>query len=653
MLKNSLLIYFLCLNLYLFSQEKEKSLPGVRIELLNDSILLSGESQVISVKKIGLYASEDIGALTQKIAGITLKNYGGIGGMKTIAYRGISGTNTAIVLDGFALQNTMIGQLDLSNLQVDNVHSLSFTSGVPSDELLPISALMQGNILSINTFENKQTNDTMEVRYTSKVGSFGQFDNYGSYKRSVAKSLLSVYAKYRSFSGNYPYTIENGNFSTTSMRKNNQLSEVFGGINYSKDLNQNLKIRTTIHFNHSERGLPGAVILYNETSNQELNQQNTYANVVLENKSEKGKMNIYNSLNYGYLNYIDPSYLNNSGGLNQWYFNTINQSGVTLNRKIIDSVFMLYGGIEHTFSSLTATNQYAFSPKRYHLQSVIGMKATLKTLSFTAQVGNHSLQNQQGASVKNTTAWTTYIQLEKRNYHSLLGLPRAWFKQTFRMPSFSELYYNAIGNKELKPELALQYSVGTSYRFLKNSLHLSLDAYYNKVDDKILAIPSKNLFVWTILNVGKVQIFGVDILLRKNWKLTENFELDASINYACQKVQDISEENSFTYKNQLAYFPAHTLQSEVSILLNNKTGLLISNSALSSRYVLNENNTSNLLLGFSTFDITCQYRMNVYKKNKWKLSATIKNFTNTNYQYVSYFVMPGRNYIVSLNYAFN
>ena len=653
MLKNSLLIYFLCLNLYLFSQEKEKYLPGVRIELSNDSILLSGESQIISVKKIGLYASEDIGALTQKIAGITLKNYGGVGGMKTIAYRGISGTNTAIVLDGFALQNTMVGQLDLSNLQVDNVHSLSFTSGVPSDEILPISALMQGNVLSINTFENKQTNDTMEVRYISKVGSFGQFDNYGSYKRSVANSLLSVYAKYRSFSGNYPYTIENGNFSTTSMRKNNQLNEGFGGINYSKDLNPNLKIRTSIHFNQSERGLPGAVILYNETSNQELNQQNTYANVVLENKSEKGKMNIYNSLNYGYLNYIDPSYLNNSGGLNQWYFNTINQTGVTMNRKIKDSVFMLYGGVEHTFSSLTATNQYAFSPKRYHLQSVLGMKATLKTLSFTAQVGNHSLQNQQRASVKNTTAWTTYLQLEKRNYHSLLGLPRAWFKQTFRMPSFSELYYNAIGNKELKPELALQYSVGTSYRFLKNSLHLSLDAYYNKVDNKILAIPTKNLFVWSILNVGRVQILGVDVMLRKNWNLSNKLEIDASFNYAFQKVQDISDEHSTTFKNQLAYFPMHTLQSEISLLWNKKTGIFLSNSSLSNRYVLNENSESNKLLGFSTFDLTCYYKMDSYKKNKLKLSLTLKNFTNTTYQYISYFVMPGRNYLMTLSYAFN
>lgn len=653
MLKFTLLIGFFLMSLPVVGQDKEKALPEVRIELSNDSILLTGESQQISAKKIGMYASEDVGALTQKIAGITLKNYGGLGGMKTIAYRGISGTNTAIVLDGFSLQNTMVGQLDLSNLQVDNVHSLTFTSGIPTDELLPISALMQGNTLSLKTTEYTPTFDTLELRWTSKAGSFGQFENYGSYKRSVRNSLFSVYGKYRSFSGNYPYTLENGNLSTTSFRMNNQLHEGFGGINYLKELKPNLKIRTSIHFNQSERGLPGAVILYNETANQRLNQQNTYGNILLEAKGSKGKMNLYNSLNYGYLNYIDPSFLNNSGGLNQWYYNTINQTGVTLNRKIKDSVIMLYGGVEHTFSGLAAPSQYTFSPKRYHLQSVLGVKAFLKMMSLTAQVGNHSLQNQQGNTVKSTSTWTSYVQLEKRKYHLLIGLPRLWFKQTFRMPSFSELFYNAIGNHELKPELALQFSAGTSYRFLKNSLHLSVDTYYNKVDNKILAIPTKNLFVWSILNVGKVQIFGIDLMLRKNWRLSNKLELDASTNYAFQQVQDISDQKVTTYKNQLAYFPVHTLQSEFSLLWNNKTGIFISNSSISKRFVLNENTTSNELQGFSTFDITCYYKMNSYKKNKLKVCMTVKNVTDTPYQYISYFVMPGRNYLMTLSYAFN
>ena len=147
--------------------------------------------------------------------------------MKTIAYRGISGTNTAILLDGFSLQNNMVGQLDLSNLQVDNLVSLTFSSGGQTDELLPVTALMQGNMLMINTFENKHSNDTLEVRFTSKIGSFGLVDNYGCIKRGLATSLVSVYGKVRSFNGNYPYTIENGSMLSSNTRKNNALNEGF------------------------------------------------------------------------------------------------------------------------------------------------------------------------------------------------------------------------------------------------------------------------------------------------------------------------------------------------------------------------------------------------------------------------------------------
>jgi len=628
-------------------------LPEVRIELEKDSIPISGTIQVVTGKKTQLYAPEDVGALTQKIAGVTLKNYGGIGGMKTISFRGLSGTNTSVLIDGFSVQNTMVGQLDLSNLQVDNIQRVTFSAGLSDDDLMPISALMQGNVLAIKTVENTQSLDTMELRICSKVGSFGQVDNYASYKRGVLKSLFSVYGKYRTFTGNYPYVIENGMLTTTHIRMNNQLQEGYAGMNFSKDLNQKWKLRSSVYFNQSQRGLPGAVILYNESASQELSQQNTSVNISGVFKEEKWNVNVYNSLNYGYLNYRDPSYLNNSGGLNQWYFNTINQSGLYFNRKLKDSLLLIYGGVEHTYSGLHATSQYMHAPKRFHVQSLVGMKAIWKRFLGNAQVGNHWLYNQFGSSDTYTKAFASFAQIEKRAYNNVVGLPRIWFKQTFRMPSFSELYYNTIGSKSLEPELALQFSVGTSYRFLKNSLNVSLDGYYNKVDNKILAIPTKNLFVWSIMNIGKVQIAGVDLIVRKNWMLYNNARLDIGVNYSYQQVMDISNEKSTTYKNQLAYFPKHTIQSEITFIFQSGFGVHLNNSSISDRFVLNENSEENRLAGFSKFDCTLFSSWTLGRKQKLKISLSVKNCTNQSYQYISYFVMPGRNYLMSLHYAFN
>jgi len=651
-LKSTILLLFFFVLRSVFSQEK--LLPEARIEFQNDSMFLLGDNQRILSKGILLSSPEDVGALAQKIAGVTLKNYGGIGGMKTISYRGISGTNTAVLLDGFLLQNNMVGQLDLSNLQVDNLQNLQFTSsGVVLDELAPISALMQGNILSMSTFENKQSNDTLEFRWLSKLGSFGLVDNYVSFKRGVATSLFSIYGKIRRFSGDYQYELINGSNTSKQIRKNNDLQEGFAGLNYTKYLKEHLKIHTSIHFNQSKRGLPGAVILYNETANQLLKQQNTYWNTELEWNKSKSKIRFYNSLNYGYLNYIDSSYLNNVGGLNNWYFNAVNQTGVSCLRKIKDSILVLYGGIEYSYSILNATNQFLFSPKRNHLQSLIGLKYRGERVNATFQFGNHVVQNIQQNSNRISTVFTSFLQLEKNEYASIIGVPRVWFKQTFRMPSFSELYYNAFGNNSLKPELTMQFNLGTSYRFFKNSLHLSIDGYYNYVENKILAIPTKNLFVWSIQNIGKVSVYGVDLLMKKIWKLHTNLEVSASINYSFQKILDISDVKSSTYKNQLAYFPVHTLQSEISMWMFNKIGLYITNSNLTNRYVLNENIPTNALKGFSIYDATLSYKTNRETKNSIKFSFMVKNCLNTPYQYISYFVMPGRNYLITMSYAFN
>ena len=66
------------------------------------------------------------------------------------------------------------------------------------------------------------------------------------------------------------------------------------------------------------------------------------------------------------------------------------------------------------------------------------------------------------------------------------------------------------GNSKLKPENARQYNIGLTYSrnvctFLPY-LSATVDAYYNKVTDKIIAYPTKNLAVWSMRNLGSVEI---------------------------------------------------------------------------------------------------------------------------------------------------
>ena len=74
---------------------------------------------------------------------------------------------------------------------------------------------------------------------------------------------------------------------------------------------------------------------------------------------------------------------------------------------------------------------------------------------------------------------------------------RAFYKRIFRMPTFDDLYYTFIGNKDLKPEYTTLYNVGGTYKRvwekgLLRSAELRADGYYNEVEDKIVAMPTSN-----------------------------------------------------------------------------------------------------------------------------------------------------------------
>jgi outer membrane cobalamin receptor len=83
------------------------------------------------------------------------------------------------------------------------------------------------------------------------------------------------------------------------------------------------------------------------------------------------------------------------------------------------------------------------------------------------------------------------------------------------------------------------------------------------------------------------------------------------------------------------------------------TGIQVSSTMSSIRYSLTENITSNRVAGFSLYDVAVFSKVNLKNRQSVRIQFSIKNIFDTNYSYIRYFVMPGRNYLVTLNYAIN
>lgn len=137
---------------------------------------------------------------------------------------------------------------------------------------------------------------------------------------------------------------------------------------------------------------------------------------------------------------------------------------------------------------------------------------------------------------------------------------RAFYKRIFRMPTLNDLYYTFIGNANLNPEFTTQYDVGLTYarqfvRGVLERIEFQTDAYYNEVSDKIVAMPTSNQFRWTMMNLGYVEIRGIDVALQSNWRFWQHLLANLRINYTYEKAQDFTKPGSAYYGGRFLTFP--------------------------------------------------------------------------------------------------
>jgi len=294
---------------------------------------------------------------------------------------------------------------------------------------------------------------------------------------------------------------------------------------------------------------------------------------------------------------------------------------------------------------------------RYHNYAILGLKYKFsKRYYFSLQLSEQFIieKNLAGLSAENKFKINPYIALSKQDVGQQFG-HKLWYRSSFRMPTFNELYYNNIGNIDLKPEEAHQVNYGWSYYSLKNrkfQFYLRNNVYLNYVNHKIVAIPTKNLFTWSMQNVERVNIFGTDFKFGSTWKYDKRLRLSLDMNYSLQKARDISDPDSPTYNNQIAYIPIHTGNIDLSLNYND-LGLRFSNYTNSLRYALNENISNNEVDGFWVSTLSTYYSIKLKNKNKLTIRFTIKNLFNAQYAVIRSFVMPERNYLITLKYAFN
>ena len=648
------IVFILLLIPFCSFTQKDTAQAIIETIVTDQSMPNIDNNQSLTKSEIDEISAVDIGELLQKISGVNLKSYGSLGGLKTVSMRGLGSNHTSIVKDGFTLSNAQTGQVNLGQIETDNVVGVISAVGERFKTILPISAQISGSTFLVKTFENTLSSDTLQVRASYKNGSFNQNHAYFGVKYRPKNISIALHGSSKVSTGDYSYSIENEFENTTRKRLNNDYKDYSVGANLAYRFKQGV---SRIGFSHKsiEQGLPGAVILYNTNPDERLSTRLNQLNYDLQTTINKTVFRFYSSASKSFLEYVDLTYLNAIGGIEVGYTSRKLNTGLTMRAKLGDR-FSINGGLEYDLSGLISSDTNFAKPIRNHLSALLASTYKMEKIYLELGLSTQYVdeRNKNGQDGIDRLRVNPYLSLTNRSKNEVHWKHHFFYRNSFRLPSFNELYYNNIGNNQLKPEDAHQLNYGLSFVPVNKNLTLYVKSnlYFNRVQNKIVAIPTKNLFVWSIQNVGLAHIYGGEVNLRANYKSGQNWRYSLFFNYNFQKALDLTDKGSPTYNHQIAYIPIHTGNFDVSIY-RKTTGVRISNYLVALRYSLNENIPSNVVEGFLIADATLFHTLKVNQKQSVKMQFTVKNLFNQSYAYIRSFVMPGRNYLITLSYAFN
>ncbi|MFC4261516.1 TonB-dependent receptor [Ferruginibacter yonginensis] len=614
-------------------------------------------SQTIVTNNAAQYNSLSVADAVKFFTGVIVKDYGGIGGLKTIAVRSLGANHTGILYDGVPITNAQGGQIDVGKFSLDNIEQITLDNAAPQALLNTASAYAYAAVLSLKTSNNiLPKNEKLATKLSLQQGSFGHISPSLTIKKAITPKLqMALQTQWQQANGAYKFKSYD-NSGATEKRINSDVENVKIEYDAALVLNDTNAIKLKAFYYRSDRGLPGAVIFFNNTSNQRLKDDNFFVQTSWKKAIQKSWYVLLQSKYAADKNYyVDNNYFNaarklvNDFRLKEWFASAVLQ--YKWNEKwmaaIANDVYYTTLQRKDTFAINFAT------PKRTTYLNNIALQYKYNKWLVNGNVLFTSIHDNVAAAKagNNVQKLTPAIAVRYQPFASPVLKMRAFYKQIFRVPTFNDLYYTNIGNTNLLPEKAQQYNVGITFeknntKFL-NHIDVTIDGYYNKVTNKIVAAPRQNLFQWSIQNIGIVDIKGVDVAAHLQKNIGNKWQVNSQVAYTFQQVLDVTNPASVLYKTMIPYTPKHSVSLHTTIQY--QQWALSYNMLFSSyRYRNGDQTIENLLQGYQTNDAAISYTYLHKKSTTIKCIAEINNIFNIHYEIVKFYPMPLNNYRLTL-----
>ena len=635
-----------------------------------ESVITVGRRKAVETVPAQVLAGQELKRLNvvsvadavRYFSGIQIKDYGGIGGLKTVNIRSMGTQHVGVFYDGVQLGNAQNGQIDLGRFSMDNMEAISVYNGQKSNIFQSAKDFASAGALYMTTrrptFDSTKRNN---LRLSFKTGSFGTANPAALWEHRFNENLdAQLSAEYLYTTGRYKFSYRKLNgYDTTEVRRNGDVNAIraegglFGRI-------KNGGWRAKIYFYNSERGYPGASVREEPGKFRHEDRQwdrNIFAQGSLRRHFGKRYSLMVNAkYAYDFLHYLsDPRedvstmYVDNRYHQQEAYLSLANEVR-------IKDWWRASLSADAQFNTLTADLTDFAYPTRL---TMLGSAATaidferFKMQASLLYTFIHDHTRYAGAAAGDRDEWTPTVIVQYKPLRNEELSLRAFYKRIFRMPTLNDLYYTFIGNKYLKPEYTTQYNVGAVYgrnfhRGIVRRVEVQADTYFNQVEDKIIAMPTSNQFQWTMLNLGYVEILGVDASAQLQWEFGP-VAVNTRLNYTYQEAQDRTDPTSEWYGGQIPYIPWHSGSVVVGGMWRD-WDLNYSFIYTGERYESRANTPANHAQPWYTSDMSLSRNIR-FKRSSLRVTLEVNNIFNQQYEVVQCYPMPGTNFKVKLNWT--
>lgn len=570
-----------------------------------------------------------LGDLLRDAGPMFVKSYAP-GGLATTSFRGGAAGHTAVVWNGFNLNSTMNGQLDLSLIP-------SFLADEVAVQYGGAAALWGSGAVGGAVLLNSKPayGQGLSVEAGISVGSFSDLRQQLGITFGTAKWSGTLKAYRATAQNDFPFRTSAPGENHMARMPNAAFSQhgIIAGNHFR--IGQCQRLNVMIWLDDAERQVPPTLM----QSNTGDHQHDHSIRATSEWQRTGARTNLFARAGW-----FDERL---------WWYGQESDSGAFSRARTLTAETearfspgagqLLALGLNHVHAEALADGYpHGPSEERSALFAAYRYRSATAKWNAGASIRQEAVQ---GAWVPFT--WTLGAD------HALLRSLKAKVNlaRVYRNPTFNDRYWQPGGNPQLQPESGYSGEVGAAFATRWRNLHLSGEAtwFQRRMDHWIIWLPEGGY--WTPQNLMLVWSRGVETQAALRWTLGQSrLSLTAMTNYVVSTNERAKGTNDASVGKQLIYVPMYSGHGRLG-LQRKKLAAALGIHYTGYRYVSADNRQ--FLPPYTLVDASASYRVHTGNRTSWTVALQADNLLAEQYQVMHSRPMPLRSVRLSLSMHFH